>query len=974
MSAVRKIMFNVWMMVVAFGSLPDVTAQTVYDSMRTKWYNFLTTPAAGVTDVSDAQSYWASMNKTAGRTYLWSNYTFGRSGDITNSYRRLGVMARAYCIPNAALFHNAAMLNDMISALQWLYANKYNENLPASALPNPANGSNVINWWDFQIGTPLELNDIVTLLYNDLSAMDKNNYMTVIDFFAHDFSQCYVSSCAGQFTGANRVWISSVIALRGVLVKDSSRIQYASNNLSPVFVYASDGDGFYRDGSFVQHGNFAYTGGYGISLLSIIAEELYLLHNTSFFPTDTNLSNVYNWVYDSYVPIIYKGGLMSNTMGREIARIDDQEMNTGRLAAEAVALLSALAPTVHKTRLQSLVKQWITETDQSVSSPARYKVLLDAIINDNTIAPSTEAGYAYRQFANMDRVVQRTPGYTFSISLYSDRMQNYESRTGIENIKGWHTGDGMSYLYTADTSQFNSHFWPTVDAYRLPGTTVVANTTVDAYKLNNKSWAGGAALLDRYGVTGWDYDPVSQLQSGKKSWFMFNGKIVCLGAGIITASGSGNVHTYIDQRKLKNDNSNVVTVNGTVLPVNMASPQTVSNAVWAHVTGNVANTAVGYYFPTPFTLNIDRKLNTGTWADWNIYQSATTRSNYYTTLWKNHGVSTSNTNSAANKYDYVLLPNYTVAQTQAYAASPDVDILQNTTTAQAARDKSANIIAANFFSNASTSLTVDGVSAYLISSKASSFIMQRSNDTLYVAVSDPTMLNTTSFNIAIKETAIAVIYKDPEITVNNLGTIHFTASVNATRGRSLKVAFKLTAPALPLQLVSLKANRIGNGVAVNWLTTQEKNVKGFDIQRSGNGVDFAFAGYTSAISGSNNHYSFVDKQAEAKGAAYYRIKMIDRDGSFVYSKVTAITSAAHDQLSVVQTGKGLLVKARSYHPTPVMATFNMYSLSGQLVFSKNVQLNTGLNSLDFPLYKAQGAYLLSMLQEGREVRSVKFIL
>lgn len=405
-----------------------------YDDMRTKWYNFLTVTSGTVADVSDAQTLWTSMNKAANRTYLWNSLTYDRSNDITTSYRRLNDMCRAYKIVNSPLYNNAALKADIIGALQWLYTNYYNEHLPASALPNPANGSNIINWWDFQIGTPLELNDVVTLLYNDLPAADKNNYMTVVNFFAHDFSQCYVSSCAGQFTGANRVWVSDVIALRGILVKDSSKIQYASNNLSPVFVYTISGDdGFYKDGSFVQHQTFAYTGGYGTSLLTILAEELYMLHGTSFYPTDPLLANVFNWVYDSYAPIIFKGGLMSNVMGREISRANAEERDKAALAAQAVALLADLAPATEKPRIKALVKQWITDGGPAMTFPIRYMSFINSIMNDAAVQPSAEFTYAYRQMANMDRVVQRGPGYALAVSLYSNRMQNYEARTGYEN-------------------------------------------------------------------------------------------------------------------------------------------------------------------------------------------------------------------------------------------------------------------------------------------------------------------------------------------------------------------------------------------------------------------------------------------------------------------------------------------------------------------------------------------------------------
>ena len=71
----------------------------------------------------------------------------------------------------------------------------------------------------------------------------------------------------------------------------------------------------------------------------------------------------------------------------------------------------------------------------------------------------------------MDRVVHRSSEYIFGISAYSDRTYMYESMNQ-ENLNGYHTADGMTYLYSGDTTQYSSRFWATVNPNRLPGTTV----------------------------------------------------------------------------------------------------------------------------------------------------------------------------------------------------------------------------------------------------------------------------------------------------------------------------------------------------------------------------------------------------------------------------------------------------------------------------------------------------------------------
>ncbi|MRC57016.1 hypothetical protein GH877_30690, partial [Bacillus thuringiensis] len=61
--------------------------------------------------------------------------------------------------------------------------------------------------------------------------------------------------------------------------------------------------------------------------------------------------------------------------------------------------------------------------------------------------------------------------YMVGISMYSNRISSFEAGNK-ENKRGWHIWDGMVYLYNEDDVQFGKSYWPTVDPYRLPGTTV----------------------------------------------------------------------------------------------------------------------------------------------------------------------------------------------------------------------------------------------------------------------------------------------------------------------------------------------------------------------------------------------------------------------------------------------------------------------------------------------------------------------
>ncbi|MFH1195741.1 MAG: T9SS type A sorting domain-containing protein [bacterium] len=102
---------------------------------------------------------------------------------------------------------------------------------------------------------------------------------------------------------------------------------------------------------------------------------------------------------------------------------------------------------------------------------------------------------------------------------------------------------------------------------------------------------------------------------------------------------------------------------------------------------------------------------------------------------------------------------------------------------------------------------------------------------------------------------------------------------------------------LPVELTSFTASSTNNNVQLNWQTATEVNNYGFEIERSTNlqGLPgenntanlggFSSIGFVEGHGNSNStkEYSFVDKDV-LDGSYLYRLKQIDTDGSFTYSK------------------------------------------------------------------------------------------
>lgn len=102
--------------------------------------------------VAQAEDHWESMLKpgVGGVPFdLWED--IGGTKDshlITVAYRRIRTMALAYAIKGSRMEGNAQLRDDIKSALDWMYEHRYRDGLQTYS-----------NWWHWQIGAPLALND-----------------------------------------------------------------------------------------------------------------------------------------------------------------------------------------------------------------------------------------------------------------------------------------------------------------------------------------------------------------------------------------------------------------------------------------------------------------------------------------------------------------------------------------------------------------------------------------------------------------------------------------------------------------------------------------------------------------------------------------------------------------------------------------------------------------------------------------------
>jgi len=693
---------------------------------------------------SGARRYWSSLQKDPGRASLWPDLASATvSAQITSSWSRLKSMALAWAAPGQSLYGDAALLADTRSAAAWLEQNRYNAGVPRE----------YDNWWDWEIGAPLQLGDLLVLLHGQLAPEETTKYAAAIDRFDSDPRVMIVGTVS---TGANRVWKCMGMLLRAIAVKDSARMQLASDSLGAVFPYVASGDGFYVDGSFIQHGRHPYTGGYGNAFISQLADVLQLLAGSPWDVGDPARDNVYRWVFDSFQPLIYRGAMMDMVRGREVSRAGAGDHGAGHSTAAGILRLSQLAPASTAAKMQSMVKEWLVSDasrDWSAGLAPDEMMPVSRLLADSAIHARGELLGSWI-FAGMDRVVHLRPGWGFGIAMHSSRIYNFESINN-ENLRGWHSGDGMTYLYTGDLTQFSDDFWPTVDPQRLPGTTVVAGSTPRPNQLGGSPIAGGATM-DGYSAVMMQLRPAGSQLDARKSWFLLDDAVVALGADIGGAAPDQHVETIVENRLIAGDPAFTVADDGK----------------WACL-----GESLGYFFPNGAGWKSARADRQGSWREINAGGSPAAFVRRYQTIWFDHGAMPD-----AASYAYALLPGRNAAAVAAYAAAPEAGIVENSAQAQAVSKPALGLRAVNFWTddkNTSNGITSDRIASVMV---------VESGGFIQVAVADPTQANPGAIHLEIDRAAASVIEKDDAIAIDRLApVIRLTVNVANARGKSIGV-------------------------------------------------------------------------------------------------------------------------------------------------------------------------------------------
>ena len=202
-----------------------------------------------------------------------------------------------------------------------------------------------------------------------------------------------------------------------------------------------------------------------------------------------------------------------------------------------------------------------------------------------------------------------------------------------------------------------------------------------------------------------------------------------------------------------------------------------------------------------------------------------------------------------------------------------------------------------------------------------------------------------------------------------IGQVFYTTTSDAsgTSAAGIQTTLNL-GPPLPVTLISFEGECVGGMVHLNWQTAMEVDNDFFVVEKSKDAKVWMSA---DTIKGGNEPggYSSVDEQP-ATPVSYYRLKQVDTDGTFAYSRLIHVLGCAGETRAVAiypnPTDTGVYLAMEKGDGTE----YEIYNLKGILL--RRDRGRNGKTYIDMREWVA-GAYFLRVVQNKYVINSFSII-
>ncbi|ARQ72015.1 polysaccharide lyase family 8 super-sandwich domain-containing protein [Streptomyces marincola] len=787
--------------------------------------------AAKLTAIDTAARRRLAALDGAGPGELFRGTPLGTSeANLNASFQYLWEIALATRVadggPASDLRGNAAVRRRVLDGLSWLHEHHYGDQ----------ERGYYGNWFTWEIGISSHVSRTLALLRDEVAAHRPELtglYIASMDAYLRNGKDGDADLDSRFHTGANLADITTNRMLQGAVTGDAERVAKAVADQETVYATIDPyrlrhgvTDGFYADGSFIQHASVAYTGSYGTALLGRVTQTLKLLDGTGLAAGDVLAGVLHAWVTRGFAPLIFEGWMMEVVRGRAVSRTAGGYAAVTAVA-ESVADLSAYVPRERAAALRGYVKH-LAETSRVPPDPGGFvspvSVARYAGILADPAVPAADLNPPARSIAfnAMDKTVHRRPGFAFALARSSDRISKYEYMNG-ENLMPWFQGDGAHYLYLSGEDQseaFGADYFTAVSPYRLAGVTAPAEERGTVPELYGNLWYdnpergftassesqnayvyfprgtntfSGGATLGAFGAAGLvqgDDAAYAALRAGllpddfvayrnaraTKSWFLLDDEVVVLSAGVGDDAGRA-VTTTVDTRIA--DPGAAVSVTGRLRDGARWTGAGTAPLAWLRYADASRGTSVGYVFLAGPPPTVERETVARS-------RRVVRLSNPDTVVTKQvFALSVTGAAGApAASMAWALVPGASERRLAAYARGP-LSVVANDTGLQAVRHAGLGLLAANAFTagpHRAAWLRLDG--------PASVLARRTRAGAVEIAVSDPTMRRE-RVSVTLRGRARAAVAADEGVDVVRVpGGTRIEVTTRRAHGRSFTATLR----------------------------------------------------------------------------------------------------------------------------------------------------------------------------------------
>jgi hypothetical protein len=198
---------------------------------------------------------------------------------------------------------------------------------------------------------------------------------------------------------------------------------------------------------------------------------------------------------------------------------------------------------------------------------------------------------------------------------------------------------------------------------------------------------------------------------------------------------------------------------------------------------------------------------------------------------------------------------------------------------------------------------------------------------------------------------------------NTITTGGITSGIITSFNNQFTFGFK-TFP-VPLKMISFTAVRQAGGTLLHWITDNEQNVSHFEMQRSDNAANYTTISTIAARNISYQQLYDFEDHSSIHGIAWYRLKVVDYDGKFSYSKIVAVNEreAQSSSFFVLNPARNAITIFNKTGEDG-MFDYKLFNAAGQQLLSGKINMAANCSAvLPVPGQASTGMYLLELNNE-----------